>query len=469
MNKENLLKMILWCNFFLFPLILHAEIKLPSIFGNHMVLQQETNVAIWGQALPGRTVSVVSSWDHEHYKTKSDNQGHWRLKIKTPKAGGPYVITLSDDSTLELKDILIGEVWLCSGQSNMEMPMKGFHNQPIAGSNEAIVTSNNKSIRLITVEQNKSQIPLDNFTGNWEECLPENVANFSATAYFFGKMLQQALGVPVGLICSSWGGTRIEPWFSEDGLKKFSWVNLQEKKEESFSKQTPTVLFNAMINPLVSYGIRGVIWYQGETNRKKPFEYQKLMPGLVENWRNEWNIGEFPFYYMQIAPYDYKEQGVNSAFLREAQLKASTVIPNSGMGCIMDCGEKDCIHPSNKKVAGNRLAYLALAKTYEKQGFGYSGPVLDQMTINGNHVNLTFLHAKHGLTCSGKKLNDFKVSGEDKRFYTANAVITKTGVTLFSPHVAEPVAVHYAFDDFVVGDLFNTEGLPASSFRTDEW
>lgn len=456
--------------FVLFSVLSRAEIKLPAIFGDQMVLQQQTDAAIWGKATAGKTVRISTSWDNKSYSAQTDQQGNWRTKVKTPKAGGPYEITISDGSPIKLKNVLIGEVWICSGQSNMVMPMKGYRNQPITGSNEAIAISANSNIRMITVDRDKSLVPKDNFTGDWKECLPENVLNFSATAYFFGKMVQQVLNVPVGLITTSWGGTRIEPWMSENGIRNFDWVKLPDKKMEGdFSQQTPTVLFNAMVNPIVGYALRGAIWYQGESNRNEPDQYQKLMPGLAENWRAEWGIGDFPFYYVQIAPFDYGPAGLNSAYLREAQLKAAGATTNFGMACVMDAGEKDCIHPANKKAAGDRLAYLALAKTYGKSGFAYSGPVLKEMTVEGSLVKLTFDFADNGLTSYGKELENFEVAGENKRFYPAKASITSKGITLCSPSVEKPVAVRYAFKDFVMGDLYNTEGLPASSFRTDEW
>lgn len=451
----------------LVPAFLHAEVKLPAIFGNHMVLQQQTEAALWGTATPGKTVKVSTSWNRGSYTSRVDAEGNWKVKVKTPDAGGPYEITISDGKALKLENVLIGEVWICSGQSNMAMPMNGYKNQPILNSNEDIATSENPSMRLFKVTQKLSAQPLPDFTGEWMECTPENVANFSATAWYFGRMIQKATGVPVGLICSSWGGTRIEPWMSAQGIRKFDFLSLPDAK--TTSNQAPTVLFNAMINPMVGYAIRGGIWYQGEANRNEPDKYEKLLPALVENWRAEWGIGDFPFYYVQIAPYDYGTSGLSSAYLREAQLKASTAIPHIGMACVMDAGEKDCIHPANKKVAGERLAYQALANTYGKKGIAFSGPVLKEMTVEGSVVKLTFDHIGNGLTTFGKELVNFKVAGENKRFYKAFASITATGITLFSPSVTKPVAVRYAFDDFVVGELYNTDGLPASSFRTDNW
>jgi sialate O-acetylesterase len=254
------------------------------------------------------------------------------------------------------------------------------------------------------------------------------------------------------------------------GCKNFDWVKLPEKKPvENLSQQTPTVLFNAMINPIVGYGIRGAIWYQGESNRNEPKEYQKLMPGLIANWRSLWGIGDFSFYYMQIAPFDYGPGGLSSAYLREAQLKASTTLPNIGIASIMDIGEKDCIHPAAKETGSKRLALLALAQTYGMKGINCLSPVLKEMKVTEAIVKLTFNNAPNGLTSFGKELSCFELAGENKRFYPAKATISGDGVTLYSPQVSKPIAVRYAFKDFVVGDLFSTDGLPVSSFRTDEW
>jgi sialate O-acetylesterase len=449
---------------------LYGEVKLPAIFGDNMVLQQKTDAAIWGTSAKNSTVKVITSWNNKLYSVKSGSDGKWKVKVATPSAGGPFEISISDGKTLKLKNVLIGEVWVCSGQSNMEMPVKGYYNQPVTGSNDAVASSSNPSIRLFTVKKATSLQPLDDFTGGWLTCEPENVSGFSATGYYFGLYLNKILNVPIGLINTSWGGTRIEPWISEAGIRKFDFVQLPDKSQQgTLSPQTPTVLFNAMINPMAGYGIRGGIWYQGESNRNEADQYVQLLPGLVENWRSVWDEGDFPFYYIQIAPFDYGTGGLSSAYLREAQLKASTAIPNIGMACIMDLGEKDNIHPADKKTGSERLALLALTNTYGKTGFSSSGPLLKEMTVEGPVVKLTFNNAPNGLTSFGKELSCFEVAGANKRFVPAKAFITGTGITLMSPDVSEPVAVRYAFRDFIVGDLFNTEGLPASSFRTDDW
>ncbi len=469
-------KLILLLSSFLILLLastefLEAQLALPSIFGDNMVLQQQADVAFWGKASPGARVNIRTSWNGRSYAAKTDANGNWKTRISTPAAGGPYTVTVSGGNTISCRNVLIGEVWVCSGQSNMEMAMKGYLNQPVVGSNEIIASSSNSNIRLITVPHAASLTALDNFTGTWKLCEPENVVDFSATAYFFGSMLNKVLDVPVGLICTSWGGTRIEPWMNEAGLKNFDWVKLPDKSappQGNLSPQTPTVLFNGMINPIAGYGIRGAIWYQGESNRNEPKEYAKLLPGLAENWRAVWGIGEFPLYYVQIAPYDYGLTGLSSAYLREAQLKAASA-PGMGMACVMDTGEKDCIHPANKKAAGDRLAWQALVKTYGKKGIACDGPVVKDMKVEGQVVKLTFNNAPNGLTSFGKTLSCFEVAGANKRYFPAAAFITNQGITLMSPFVNEPVAVRYAFRDFIVGDLFNTEGIPASSFRTDDW
>jgi sialate O-acetylesterase len=366
--------------------------------------------------------------------------------------------------------VLIGEVWVCSGQSNMEMPVKGYRNQPVAGSAEAIALSAHPKIRLFTVERAISPDPLDDFKGAWTLCEPETVAEFSATAYFFGRTLSRALDVPVGLINTSWGGTLIQPWMSRAGLKDFKGIELPgDAAARKVAEDTPTALYNAMIHPMIGYGLRGAIWYQGESNRNEPDAYQKLLPGLIEDWRAQWGVGAFPFYYAQIAPYDYGPTGLSSAYLREAQLRASTALPNIGMACLMDIGEKFNIHPAAKETGSIRLAMLALTQVYGMKGITGLNPVFKEMKVTGNLVALTFDGVPNGLTSYGKELSCFEVAGANKRFYPAKAWLTWEGISLMSPSVREPVAVRYAFKDFVVGDLFSTEGFPVSSFRTDDW
>ncbi len=470
MKKTLVFNLVMFLICSIFSLNIYAEIELPAIFNDNMVLQQQSDCAIWGKANKNSKVNIITSWNKKNYTVTANTDGSWKIKVATPIAGGPYQISISDGKILVLKNILIGEVWVCSGQSNMEMPMKGFTNQPVLGSAEAIAFSENPQIRLFTVKRNTSLEPISDFEAKWSLCEPENVAEFSATAYYFGMMLNKRLHVPIGLVNSSWGGTRIEPWISEMGIKNFDWVKLPEKTPvEKLSPQVPTVLFNAMINPMVGFNIKGVIWYQGESNRLEPVQYQKLLPGLIQNWRNLWGIGDFPFYYVQIAPYDYGKNGLNSALLREAQLNASTTLSNIGMASTMDIGEEKSIHPANKEVGGQRLALLALEKTYAIKGIQAESPVYKGIKIVNGVAKISFDKAPMGITSYSKKLENFEIAGADQKFYPANAVFSKEGIDVSSDSVKEPIAVRYAFKDFVVGDLFGLNGFPVSSFRTDDW
>jgi sialate O-acetylesterase len=311
----------------------------------------------------------------------------------------------------------------------------------------------------------------------WKEAGPETVANFSATGYFFGRLLNEMLDVPIGLINVSYSGSFAEAWMSPDALKVYPDVKIPAKGDTIKAvSRTPTTLFNGMLYPIIGYGMKGCIWYQGESNYENPDRYEDLFPAMVKEWRTLWNRGEFPFYYAQIAPYNYAQLPpynmggkYNSAYLRDAQRKAEKKISNSGMAVLMDIGEEDNIHPAHKKEGGERLALLALGKTYGMKGFGHVSPSFDSTSINGNIMYVYFQNAPNGLTTFGKKLNSFEIAGADKIFYPAQAVLLRNSVAVSSPNVAKPIAVRYAFNDFIVGELFNTEGLPVSSFRTDNW
>ncbi|MFI0429276.1 sialate O-acetylesterase [Mariniflexile sp. HMF6888] len=453
---------------FLLSFVGFAQVQLPAIFGDGMVLQQQSNVKIWGKSNSKKIIEVITSWNNNQYTANSDKNGNWSLKVSTPKAGGPYEIIINDGQELILQDVLIGEVWVCSGQSNMYMPMSGYTNQPVLGALNDIVMSSNNSIRLFTVDKVTSETPQGDFKGEWQESIPKNVANFSAAAYYFGRMINKVLNVPVGLISSSWGGTRIEPWISANTISEFKFIEQKDMEKEGKHRR-PTYLFNGMINPMAGYGIKGFLWYQGEANRKEPDNYKKLLSGLIKDWRNQWDNQDLNFYYAQIAPFDYMDT-INSAEIRQSMLDVSlSNIEGIGMACLMDVGEKDNIHPANKKVVGERLAYIALNKTYGIEGIEYSGPVLKEMKTEGKFLKLTFDHAQNGLTTYGKPLENFEIAGENKKFFRAKGFLTKEGIVLFADRVDHPVAVRYAYQDWVVGELFNTEGLPASSFQVDNW
>ncbi|TCC90042.1 sialate O-acetylesterase [Pedobacter frigiditerrae] len=473
--KKIILKSIVVIGLLAMSSMAFAKVKPASIFTDHMVLQQQSNVAIWGWAKPLSTVKITTSWNKKLYTASADATGKFKIKVATPKAGGPFEISLNDGELLVLKDILIGEVWFCGGQSNMEMPLKGFKNQPILGANETILKSKNPNIRIYTVPRSSITIRQENSKpSDWKVAGPEAVSNFSATAYYFGSLLSEMLGVPIGLIGDSYGGSTIEAWMSSDDLKAFPEVKVplptDTIKEVS---RTPTTLYNGMLHPVIGYGIKGAIWYQGESNVDKPDRYEDLFPAMVSNWRKAWGMGEFPFYYAQIAPNKYKpivnNPKSNSAFLRDAQRKSLSKIPNSGMAVLMDIGDGNTIHPANKKDVGSRLAYQALAQTYDVKGFGFASPDYQSITIDKDKAVINFKNVPNGLTSFGKDLTLFEIAGEDKKFYPATAKITGSSVTVTSADVKAPVAVRYAFKDFLIGDLFGNDGLPVSSFRTDNW
>ena len=455
----------------------NAKVKLPALFADNMILQQQDEVAVWGWSDANATVTVSGSWNNERVETKADKNGNWKLMLPTPVAGGPYELTVSDGEELTLENVMIGEVWLCSGQSNMEMPMKGFRGQPVKGSNMDILKSENDTIRLITVPRNPQTTPQDNFEAKWKEADAASVRNFSATGYYFGQLLHEMLDIPIGLIEVSYGGSCIQAWMSKETSTSFEDKEIPAPGDSILSpNRTPTVLFNGMLNPVIGYGMKGCIWYQGETNYQEPDRYLELFPKMVKEWRSLWGIGDFPFYYAQIAPFDYSVftpnepvAKYNSAFLREAQLKAMDKIPNSGMAVLMDIGEETSIHPMRKKEGSQRLALWALAKTYGFRDFAYQSPTFNAIEIKGSQAIVSFNNADNGLTTFGKELTGFEIAGADKEFYPATAFLRSKSVILSSPRVEKPVAVRYGFKDFVVGSLFGTEGLPISSFRSDDW
>lgn len=455
-----------------------AQVKLASIFTDQMVLQQKASVSIWGWAKPGSIVTITPSWDHKKQITKTTLEGKWELKISTPAAGGPYELVISDGKPFILHNVLLGEVWLCSGQSNMEMPMKGFKGQPIIGSNEAILKSTNGQIRLYTVPRSAKSTPQQNSKpSSWKEAAPESVSDFSATGYYFGRLLNELLKVPIGLINVSYGGTDVETWMSANTMRTFSAATIPAITDSiRLPNRTPTGLFNGMIHPIIGYGIRGAIWYQGESNCDRPQQYLQRFSAMVKEWRTLWGRDDFPFYFAQIAPYEYakiasskQSPQINSAFLRDAQRKSADSIPHSAMATLLDIGEVNSIHPANKKTGGERLAYLALAKTYGIKGFGADSPTFDSLLIKDSIATIQFKNAGNWLSSFGKELTLFEIAGKDKVFHAAHAVISKSTVIVSSPQVREPVAVRYAFTNFVVGELFGTDGLPVSSFRTDDW
>ena len=447
--------------------IAFSQTKLASFFSDHMVLQQKEKVSLWGKDKAKKTIKITTSWG-ENISTKTDKTGKWIVKIQTPSAGGPYSIAIKGSDEIKLNDVQIGEVWLCSGQSNMQMPVKGFNNQPVLGSQEAILNGNNSLLRVFTVTRNSSLTPLDDLTGDWKIASSGTVGEFSATAYFFGNLLQKTTDVPVGLIVTSWGGARAEAWTDKATLEAFSSVKLPTEIPEKQIQQTPTLLYNAMLNPLVGYTIKGAIWYQGESNRNLADEYTQLITSMVTSWRSKWDQGDFPFYFAQIAPFNYGISA-NSAFLREAQLNTLKTLKNSGMAVTLDIGDAAFIHPRDKKTVGERLAYWALAKDYGVQGIEYSGPTYKNMLVKNNTATIVFDNAPNGISSFGKEITGFEIAGEDKVFYPATAKLKRGKLNITSDDVKIPVAVRYNFKNIAKASIFSTAGLPASSFRTDTW
>jgi sialate O-acetylesterase len=450
-----------------------ADLKLPAILSDNMVLQQQTQVAVWGWAKANATITVKSSWNGKNYSARTDASGAWKVKIQTPNAGfTPYSITISGDGkAITLKNILIGEVWLCSGQSNMEMPMKGYMMQPIENGPDDILNSSNPAIRCFTVARASKSTPQEDCEGAWEIAAPQTTPNFSATGYYFARLINKVVNVPVGFINTSWGGTGIPTWMPPVALKDIPEKPIEFPADEvNTASWRPTALYNGMIHPLVNYCIRGAIWYQGEANRNEPALYAKMFERMVNGWRSLWNIGDFPFYYCQIAPYKY-EGNDNSGYLREAQAKLMSTTPNTGMAVLTDAESPDCIHPPKKKDAGERMAMWALAKTYGMD-IHYRSPEVKSIETNGQLMIIEFelFGSPAGLTTNGKQINGFKIAGDDKRFTPAIATLRNNKVYLFAPTVSKPVAARYIFDDASPAEIFSVEGnLPVSSFRTDSW
>lgn len=624
----------------------HAAIRLPAIFNDNMVLQQQASDPVWGWADPGSTVRVLGSWPGSvAVSARADDAGKWELRVKTPAAGGPYTLRVEGTETIVLHNVMIGEVWVCSGQSNMEMPVSGWGGAPLLNSAREIQDASYPHIRLFTVARDIAMAPEQDCTGSWSECSPQTVGSFSATAYFFGRELYRKLKVPIGLIHSSWGGTVAEAWTSSEALRKLggfdqkldqidslrphvkdmtavydqklavwnaasgkvntdyekpgyddgdwktmnlpgywesqgypdldgvvwyrkevelpaSWAGkpleldlgpiddedmtfFNGKKVGSIEKtgfyaqdrsyeipagvaqagknlisvrvtdisgnggfhgkgeqmqlsekgghtpavslagawkfkigpvkpvipygsnpNLPTVLYNGMIAPLIPFGIRGVIWYQGEANVGRAAQYEKLFPAMIRDWRSRWHEGDFPFYYVQIAPYPYGGDLSRAAALRDAQ-RRSLSTPNTGMVVTLDIGNPQNIHPANKQEVGRRLSLWALAHTYGEKSVICSGPLYKSLQIQGDKAVVSFENTQGGLVAKKGHLDWFEIAGQDGHFVPAHAVIQGNKVVVTATGVDHPTAVRFAWKDTAEPDLFNGAGLPASSFTSE--
>ncbi len=496
--------------------LVHAEVTLPHIIGSNMVLQRDMQAPIWGWASAGEEITITLSTESEDAESVfsttvvADAEGNWQIKLPAMSAGGPYTLKIKGSNTLELTNIFFGEVWVCSGQSNMQWSVSASKD-----SEAEIAAANYPNIRLFYVPRVPSGLLQDDVEADWSETNPETIENFSAVAYYFGRKLYKNLNVPIGLINTSWGGTRIEPWTPPVGFddipslesiskeiqeananyrqqlpKKMreieAWIaetrealktdarltQIPENRHPLRHQARPTGLYNGMVHPLVPYAIRGALWYQGESNLQDGMLYHEKMKALINGWREAWGQGDFPFYFVQLAPYDYGGWISNPLFLPQIwEAQAATLsVPHTGMAVTTDIGNLKDIHPRNKQEVGRRLALWALAKTYGRDDVTYSGPHYKSMEVEGNTIRLSFDYVGSGLMARDEMpLTWFEIAGEDKQFVEAKAAIDGDTILVSSETIANPVAVRFGWHQTAEPNLVNKEGLPASPFRTHSW
>jgi sialate O-acetylesterase len=455
------LKLILTCSLALYFVPGWCNITLPALVSSDMVLQQNSEIRLWGWGEPLEKVEILTSWNGEVISTVTDSHANWSIQVMTPEAGGPYEIKISGYNQILLNNVMIGEVWICSGQSNMQWPLSGGVNR----GEEEIASADLPDIRLFQVVRKSSEAEQIDLHGKWQVCRPEIAKDFSAVGYFFAKQLQQNLKIPVGIINSSWGGTPAEAWIpakyfvANDSLREAS-----EKLEPNpWGPQKPALVYNTMIHPLRSIQIAGVIWYQGEANVINANYYEHVFSQLIASWRDIWKQ-EFPFYYVQIAPFAYgqPEEGV---LVREAQRRVMQQVRNTGMVVISDIADLEDIHPKEKLEVGNRLARMILKKHYKTLDELVESPMLSTVEIQKNKVYVEFDHCQ-GLYFEPNSESLFELAGADGIFFPAKARIRDERVLLVSPEVKAPVYVRFAWGNASVSNLFNEAGLPASSFST---
>ena len=497
---SNTACVIVLAAYLILPSLCLSEVSLPGVFGDHMVLQRGMKSPVWGTADPGEKVTV--SIDGKSSRTTTGKDGHWMVKLKKMKAGGPYQLIVSGKNTVTFRDVMVGEVWVCSGQSNMWWTVERLKN-----ADDHISPADFPEIRLLEVSRISKNEPQYDFQGKkpeWVRCSPEAVVKFSAVALFFGRKLHNELDVPIGLLHSSWGGSVAEAWTSHETLNADSQLRPliedldslksvpDERKKhiqslwaeywKAYSKKTslpempphirwsgsrdyPSGLYNAMLTPMIPYGIKGAIWYQGESNVGRSHQYRTLFPAMIKDWRKLWKQGKFPFLFVQLA--NYNDVWGNWPELREAQTM-TLKLPNTAMAVTVDIGNPDNIHPNNKWDVGERLALGALHTAYGRDNV-YSGPMYKSMKREGRTIRLKFNHIADGLSVKGSRLTGFIIAGKNRKFHDAQAVIDGNEVVVSGSGVTSPVAVRYGWEDSPKCNLFNTAGLPASPFRTDDW
>jgi sialate O-acetylesterase len=488
-----------------------ADVKLPSMFTDHAVLQRDMPAPVWGTASPGEEVTVEIAG--QSHKTKADDKGDWQVKLDPLKVGEPLKLVVKGNNRLERNDILVGEVWLCSGQSNMEFALS----RAIDGDLE-VSAANHPNIRLVRVKGPGSQKPVEDFKGQWDVCTPESASGFSAVGYFFGRELNEQLNVPVGLIDDSWGGSSCEAWIRRDRMEgnavyeplikkwdddvknfdeekwKAEWATYRKAEAEArkagkpapkkrpladppaLGNHRPANLYHARLEPVIPYAIRGVIWYQGESNAGRAYQYRDMFPLMIKSWREDWKQGDFPFYWVQLANFDPKKSapGDSWAELREAQTMTMEKMPNTGQAVIIDIGEGADIHPHNKLEVGRRLARWALARDYGKK-FAYKSPRFDSIQKVDGKILVRFKDVGNGLTkLDAESVQGFAVAGDDRKWHSAEAKIVPPGpnantVEVWSDEVKDPVSVRYGWANNPVCNLYNDALLPVTPFRTDDW
>ena len=476
MKKKTFIPLLLLCC----SATLGAKVKLPSLIGDNMIVQQQTEVKFWGKATPRSIVHVTPSWNGQTFNCHADENGRWSIKLETP-AGGytPYDITFDDGEPLTIHNVLAGEVWLASGQSNMQMPMKGFPGCPIEnGVDDAIAAADLKGVRMFNVPMRQSYSPQEECGGHWMTTQNfTDVMEFSATAFYFASNLSRALQMPVGIINCSYGGTKVECWLPREIVKDypgFKTDSLSLSQMGNISDK-PTMTYNGMFRPIRSYTVKGIIWYQGCNNVGTHQTYAQRLATMVQLWREEMQQEQIPFYFVEIAPYDYGSGNkANAARLREAQFRAQSLIPNSAMvstNNLAEPYERFNIHPRHKRQVGNRLSYLALNLTYGKKQVCCFGPQYKSWTAKGREAWVAFDHLEMGI-CRNYDIRGFEVAGEDRVFHPADSVWLHwqtNELVVSSKKVEKPSAVRYCFRDFQPGTLIGGNDLPAVPFRTDNW
>ena len=464
-----------------------AEVKLPAVLGDNMVLQRDSQVNLWGWAKPRKVVKIKTSWNRKRYRVRADADGKWLVKVVTTGAGGPYSITFSDGKKTRLENILLGEVWICSGQSNMEMPVQGFLGQPCLHATETMRQVRlYPDIRLFTVARDSTDTPRDDCKGEWLLSDPKTVGAFSAVGYYFGRCLNQYLGVPIGLITTNWGGTNIEAWMSPESNAKLGVDEEYTKKNWDEYYFPCSVLYNGMVVPIVNYTAKGFIWYQGESNRGNYKEYADMQAEMIRQWREAWGDENMPFYITQIAPYRYSgAEKRRSALLVENQIKATKMVPNCAMASTTDVGTYSLIHEPDKLSVGERLAWLALSRDYGIEGVPAEAPTYKSMEIKEGKAVISFNNlcepndqsdprSFNWLDDQGqvvRSVKGFEIAGADKKFRPAKARILwmDNQVEVWSDEVKDPVAVRYVFCNHSETNLKTTLGQPVVPFRTDDW